>query len=70
MTLFEHAEAIRRLTRGNGLRARRRRGAQPRFIQQASSEELLLLDGVHRSAPEVEVRALEAYEHLLAECVP
>ena len=35
-----------RLTRGNGLRARRRRGAQPRFIQQASSEELLLLDGV------------------------
>jgi transposase len=68
VTLPEHAEAIRRLTRGNGHRTRRRRGAQPHFVQRASAEEMLLLDRIHCSAPEVEVRSLEFYEHLLAEC--
>ncbi len=70
VTLPEHAEAIRRLTRGNGLRARRRRGAQPHFVQLRNTEEMPLLDRIHRRAPEVEVRPLEVYEHLVAECVP
>jgi hypothetical protein len=70
VTLPEHAEAIRRLTRGNGLKARRRRGAQPRFVQLGTSEETLLLDRIHRGAPAVEVRPLEVYERLVAECAP
>ncbi len=71
VTRPEHAEAIRRLTRGNGLRARRRRGAQPRFVQPASGEEMLrLLERISHTAPEVEVRRLEVYEQLVAGCVP
>jgi hypothetical protein len=70
VTLPEHAEAIRRLTRGDGLKVRRRRGAQPRFEQVQRWEERLLLDQIPRGAPEVEVRPLEVYEQLVAECVP
>jgi transposase len=70
VTLPEHAEAIRRLTRGNGCKVRRRRGSQPQFIQLVSSEEMFLLDRIHRGAPEVEVRPLEVYERLVAECSP
>jgi hypothetical protein len=31
---------------------------------------MFLLDRIHRGAPEVEVRPLEVYERLVAECAP
>lgn len=66
VTLPEHAEAIRALTRGNAAKAYRRRGKQPRFVQLASSEPVSTrLDRVKQVAPIVEVQGLDAYERLL-----
>lgn len=64
VTLPEHAEAIRRLTRGCPEKAARRRSKQPRFIQLAAPSEILLLDRLRQTAPPVEVRPLGVYEHL------
>ncbi len=67
ITLPEHAEAIRELTRGSAAKAYRRRGGQPRFLQLAVAEPELLghLELVKRVAPIVEVHSLATYERLL-----
>lgn len=52
ITLPEHRDAIRRLTRGNAASAARRRGRQPSFVQ---------------APPEVEERSLAVYEELAVE---
>lgn len=66
VTLPEHAEAIRALTRGSAAKAYRRRGNQPRFVQLASSEPVpARLDRVKQVAPIVEIQGLDAYEELL-----
>jgi len=68
--LPEHAEAIRRLARGNAARAYRRRSSKPRFEQQAPGEDLRLLEAWRGSAPAVESHPLERYERVVAECAP
>lgn len=68
VTLSEHADAIRSLTRGQAAKAYRRRGNQPHFLQLAGPEELqriLEIHDVHRAAPRVEVRSLADYEAIL-----
>lgn len=71
ITLAEHAEAIRELTRGSAAKAYRRRGGQPRFLQLAAAEPVLLnqLEQVKRVAPIVEVHSLATYERLLHRAV-
>jgi hypothetical protein len=68
VVLSEHAEAIRRLTRGQAARAYRRRGSRPRYEQQAPDEDLPLLEAWRGAAPAVESHSLELYERVLAEC--
>ena len=67
VTLPEHAEAIRALTRGSAAKAYRRRGSQPHFLQLAAAEPagLARLDRLKRVAPVVEVHSLADYERLL-----
>ncbi len=65
VTLSEHRGAIQELTRGSGEKARRRHGRQPRFVQQATPEEVALtLERIHRCAPSVDVHPLEVYEQV------
>lgn len=70
ITLPEHAEAIRRLTRGSGqahaLAARR--GREPRFEQAERPEQELAaaaLEQLRRTAPAVEERSLALFEGIL-----
>lgn len=67
VTLFEHAEEIRRLTRGSAVQAYRRRGDRPHFLQVVPSEPVLLdrLQRLREIAPVVQARSLAAYEQLL-----
>lgn len=67
VTLAEHAEAIRVLTRGSAAKAYRRRGQRPRFLQLASGEPrpLRQLELLKQVAPLVDVHGLAAYEQLL-----
>lgn len=67
ITLPEHADEIRRLTRGSAAKTYRRRGTQPHFLQVAAAEPVLLdrLHQLKRIAPVVEVQPLAAYEQLL-----
>lgn len=66
VTLREHAEAIRALTRGSAAKAYARRGGQPRFLQVASAEHVPgRLHRVKQVAPVVAVQSLDAYEELL-----
>lgn len=70
VTLSGHRSAIRTLTRGDGEKARRRHGRQPRFVQEATPEEAAAtLERIHRSAPSVDVHPLEVYEQLAREAV-
>jgi transposase len=69
VTLDEHGEAIRRLTRGNAEAAARRRSRQPSYLQVVEEEAPILLDRIQRAAPQVQVRPLSAYERLLLEGV-
>ena len=67
ITRPEHADEIRRLTRGNAAKAYRRRGSPPHFIQVAPVK-LVLLDRLHQLkqiAPVVQAQPLAAYEKLL-----
>jgi transposase len=65
VTLAEHAEAIRTLTRGQAANAYRRRGGQPHFLQIAAPDEIRGLRPLQISAPLVESRSLELYEAVL-----
>jgi transposase len=70
VTLQEHEAAIRRLTRGSADAAARRRGRQPGYLQVIEADTpLLLLERIQRTAPQVQVRTLSAYERLLVEGV-
>jgi len=70
VTLPEHAEAIREITRGDGtgeekaaLADRSRRGKQPKFEQREREEEAAAtLEILRRSAPEVEERSLAIFD--------
>jgi len=76
VTLPEHAEAIRRLTRGSAAAQAHaaRRGKQPRFEQteQATHEgaATAALERLRRAAPEVEVRSLALFDALLLAAGP
>jgi len=65
VTLSDHAEAIRALTRGQAARAYARRGGQPHFLQVATPEQVHALDQLHRAYPVVEARPLSVYDDLL-----
>lgn len=64
VTLPAHAEAIRRLTRGDPARARGRQGKQPGYDQVAAVEPRPGSTLLHLVAPIVQVGTLEAYERL------
>ncbi|MDZ7778666.1 MAG: hypothetical protein U5R14_01865 [Gemmatimonadota bacterium] len=68
VTLAEHAEAIRKLTRGSAQKAYGRRGGPPRFVQRVAAAEPVVgrLDRLKQVAPVVEIQGLDAYEALLA----
>lgn len=65
VVLAEHAEAIRKQTRGQAAKAYRRRGHQPHFLQLPTPEEVQIVSQAYRFAPAVEVRPLSVYEELL-----
>ncbi len=67
VTLPEHAAQIRRLTRGSAEAAARRRGHQPSYVQVGQGGGILLLERIQRSAPQVQVQPLSAYERLLGD---
>jgi transposase len=70
VTLAEHAEAIRALTRGQAAAAYRRRGGRPHFLQLATPQEVQAVGAVERTPhawPAVDVRSLSVYENLLHE---
>lgn len=69
VTLPEHEAEIRRLTRGSAEAAARRRNPQPSYLQVTEQDAPILLERIQRSAPQVEVRPLSAYERLLVEGV-
>jgi hypothetical protein len=70
ITLPQHAEAIRQITRGGStgeekaaLVARGRHGKQPKFEQREHEEEAIsALEILRRSAPEVEERSLTSFD--------
>ena len=64
VTLPAHAEAVRRLTRGDPARGSRRRGKQPSF-QQVDGATTLLAGALNCPAPVVQVGSLEDYERLV-----
>lgn len=69
VTLPEHEAEIRRLTRGSPQAAARRRTRQPHYLQVIAEDPPILLQRIQRSAPQVDVRSLSAYERLLVEGV-
>jgi len=67
VTLPEHQEKIRRLTRGNAQKAYRQRRRNPRFLQLPLPAPNGSSDLLSSIAPPVQVRPLAAYEQLLEE---
>lgn len=64
VTLSAHAEAIRRLTRGDPARARGRRGKQPAY-EQVNAATSDLAGALEQAAPIVQAGSLDDYERLV-----